>query len=212
MKNKDQNQKSKNAKMPRERTSEKIMKILIKESFTEHTATSLSERIGITRQGIWKTLNRLSNEKMIYLKSIADTKKSVVKIELEFKNLLTSKKLSFLLTEESLNYRKWRAVFTELEKCSNFIILFGSILYNPTEANDIDIFIVADRNNFKDIDEINNRIQITQIKKIHFIDLTNKEFKEELKKRNKAYIDALKKGVILFGQDNFVKFMEELKQ
>ena len=37
------------------------------------------------------------------------------------------------------------------------------------------------------------------------------EFKEELKKQNKAYIDALKKGVILFGQDNFIEFIRSLK-
>ena len=37
------------------------------------------------------------------------------------------------------------------------------------------------------------------------------EFKDELKKQNKAYIDALKKGIILFGQDNFIKFIGEFK-
>ena len=145
------------------------------------------------------------------LKSIANTKKSAVKVELEFKNLLALKTISLLLTKEALNNERWRLEFAELEGYSDFIILFGSILTNPKEANDIDILIVSDKKNFKAIDEIKNKIQKSQAKKIHLIDLTRAEFKDELKKQNKSYIDALKKGVILFGQDNFIKFIEGLK-
>jgi len=38
------------------------------------------------------------------------------------------------------------------------------------------------------------------------------EFIEELQKPNKAFIDAIKKGIILFGQEKFVKFMKELRK
>lgn len=193
------------------KTSEKILKILVKGPFFEHTATSLSKILRITRQGLWKTLNNLSKDKLISLKSIANTKRSVVRVELEFKNLLTLKTISLLLTKESLNYERWRLEFAELERYSDFIVLFGSILTNPKEANDIDILAVMDKKDFKTLDVIRNKIQKTQAKKIHLIDLTKEEFKNELKKHNKAYIDALKKGVILFGQDNFIKFIEELK-
>ena len=194
-----------------EKTFEKILKILIKQPFIEHTATSLSLSLGMTRQGLWKTLNNLSKDKMISLKSIANTKKSAVKVDLDFRNLLTLKTLSLILTKEALNYEKWRFEFLELEKYSDFLILFGSILNNPKEANDIDILAVLDKKNFKSLNEIKNKMQKTQEKEIHLIDLTKEEFKDELKKQNKAYIDALKKGVILFGQDNFIKFIEELK-
>ena len=55
------------------------------------------------------------------------------------------------------------------------------------------------------------KLQQSQLKKIHFIDLTGKEFKEEIEiNKNKAYIDALKKGVILFGQEDYVKFIMNL--
>jgi len=193
------------------KTSEKILKILVKEPFFEHTATSLSFSLGITRQGLWKTLNNLSKDKLISLKSIANINRSAVKIDLEFKNLLTLKTLSLILTKEALNNERWRFELAELEKYSYFIILFGSILTSPKEARDIDILAVLDKKNFKAIDEIKNKIQKTQSKEIHLIDLTKEEFKDELKKQNKAYIDALKKGIILFGQDNFIKFIGEFK-
>lgn len=194
-----------------EKTFERILKILAKEPFLEHTATTISETLGITRQGLWKTLNNLSKDKMISLKSIANTKRSTVKIELDFKNLLTLKTLSLILTKEALNYERWRFEFRELERYSNFIILFGSVLNKPKEANDIDILVVLEKKDFKDINDIKNKIQKTQAKEIHLIDLTKEEFKDELKKQNKAYTDALKKGIILFGQDNFIEFIGEFK-
>ena len=194
-----------------EKKSEKILKILIKEPFAEHTATSLSGILGITRQGLWKILNNLSEDNMISLKSIANIKKSAVRVELEFKNPLILKTLSLLLTKESLHYGRWLSDFAELESHSDFIILFGSILTNPKEANDIDILAVAEKKDFRAINEIKSKIQKTQAKGIHLIDLSKQEFEDELKKQNKTYIEALKKGVILFGQDNFIKFIKEFK-
>ena len=37
-----------------------------------------------------------------------------------------------------------------------------------------------------------------------------KELKDELEKPNKVFIDALKRGVVLFGQEKFIRFMKEL--
>ena len=95
---------------------------------------------------------------------------------------------------------KWR---------SQVLILFGSILYSK-EANDIDIIGVAKENKLAKVNDLVFKIQETQNKKIHFINLTQKEFKQELKKPNKAYLDAVKKGVVLFGQENFTKFAKGL--
>ena len=54
------------------------------------------------------------------------------------------------------------------------------------------------------------KIQKTQVKKIHSIQFTPEELKKELKKPNKAFIDAIKKGIILFGQEKFIKFMRTI--
>ena len=43
------------------------------------------------------------------------------------------------------------------------------------------------------------------------IDLTEEEFANELKKQNKAYLDAIKKGIVLFGIDDYIKFIKSLK-
>ena len=199
-------------KMETQTTADKVLMILLKEPFIDHTATSLSKILNITRQGIWKTLNNLSYEKLVSLRSVADTKKSAMNIKLNWENPITAKTLSLLLTKESLNYERWRFNFAELENNVKFLILFGSILINSKEADDIDVFAIVDKKNFKTVDEKILKIQTTQLKKIHLIDLTEAEFSQELKRPNKAYVDALKKGIILFGQENFIKFIKGLKK
>jgi predicted nucleotidyltransferase/DNA-binding phage protein len=194
------------------RTSDNILSILIKEPLADHSATSIARALGITRQGLWKTLNKLSRDKLISLKSVADTKKSAFNIKLNFENPITEKVISLLLTKESLNYERWRFNFSEVKDYSRFIILFGSILHSPKEANDIDLLIIADdKKDFHAISKIMLKLQQTQIKKVHSIDISDNELKKELKaNKNKAYLDALKKGIVLFGQDEYVEFIRGL--
>jgi len=195
----------------KEKNREKILKILFKEPFFDHTASSLSKTLAISRQGIWKTLNKLSKENLVHLKSIANTKNSASNIILNLKNSITQKTISLILEKEALNYERYRDNFKKLEKHTLFTILFGSILHSPKEANDIDILvIVKTRKDFKEVEHILLEAQQTQIKKIHAIDLTKEEIKNELKNKNKAYLDSLKKGVVLFGQENFIEFIKEI--
>jgi predicted nucleotidyltransferase len=196
-----------------EKTSEKIMKILAKEPLSEHTATSLSKALGISRQGIWKTLIKLSRNNLISLHSVANTKKSTLNITLNFKNSITIRTLSLLIEKETLKYERWRDNFNKLKKHTFFAILFGSILHLPKEAKDIDLLVVVrTKKNFKAIENVITEVQQTQIKKIHVIDLTKEELKKELKNKNRAYLDAIKKGAILFGQENFIKFIEDISK
>ena len=81
---------------------------------------------------------------------------------------------------------------------------------NSKQANDIDLLIIPKKKSFKEIEIEILEIQKVQPKKIHAIQLTNEEFYKEIKNKNKAYLDAIKKGIVLFGQDNFIKQMEKL--
>ena len=193
-------------------TSERVLAILLKESFAIHTATSIAKPLGITRQGIWKILNKLEENNLVRLEFVGKTRTSTATIKLDWANPITERTLSLLLMKESLKLQRWRSNFAELENNTDFLILFGSILINPKEANDIDILAIADRKNFKTVEEIIIKIQQSQLKKIHLIDLTVDEFSYELKKPNKSYLDAVKKGIILYGQDSFVQFIRNLQK
>ncbi len=198
--------------MTKKNIEKEIMKYLIKDLSKEHIITYLANELRVSRVGVWKALKRLESNKLIMVSPIGKGKTSTFIISLNWDNSIIEKALSLYLTEDSLKYKRWLANFQELEKEVKFLILYGSILNSDREANDIDILgVVSNKKNFINIDCIIQRIQKTQIKKIHSINFTEKEFKSEIKKRNKAIIDGIKKGVILFGHEQFVKFMRELK-
>jgi len=193
-----------------DKASGECLKIALKDFSMEHTITSLSKEIGNTRMGIWKTLKKLQSDKLIILIPAGKGRTSTYLIRLNWENPLVEKTLSMLLTEEALKYPRWLANFSELENRADFIVLYGSILHSPKEAGDIDILgVVSDKKRFSEIHKIIEKIQETQIKKIHSINFTEEELKKELvSQKNPAFIEAIRKGSILFGQEKFIRFVK----
>ena len=189
-----------------------ILKILLKQFTFKWTITSLGEETNLSRVGIWKALKKLESEKLISLFPIGKGKTSTFIISLNWDNPLLEKHLSLILTEEALKNKRWIKNFETLENMVNFLILYGSILYSSGEANDIDLVgVVSSEDNFSKIEEALQKIQKTQYKKIHLENFTKKEFEKEIKKPNKIFIDAIKRGIVLFGQEEFIKFVKDLK-
>ena len=197
--------------MEQEKPKEKILKKLLKDFTKQYTLTAISQDIGMTRPGTWKVLKKLEKEELIILTAIGEGKTSAYKISLNWDNPLTELTLTTLLTKESLNYKRWKFNFEKLGQELEILILFGSIVHSPKEAGDIDIMCIAKENKLGKIGDIVLDIQQAQNKKIHSINLLYKELKQEINNKNKAYIEALKKGIVLFGQDNFVKFIRSLQ-
>ncbi len=194
-------------------TKDKILTILLKQFSINWTITSLANEINISRVGIWKILKKLEKEKLIILTSIGQGKTNTISIKLNWNNILLEKKLSLILTEEALKNQRWLNNFEELRDITEFTLIYGSILHFPNEANDIDILeIVSNKKDFLKIEKSIQKIQKTQIKKIHSESFTKTEFKEEIKKPNKIFMDALKKGIILFGQEKFIKFVGDMQK
>ncbi len=194
------------------KTSKCVLLLLFKDFSATHTVTSLAKQLKLSRVGMWKILRKLEIEKYINLKSVGSGKTSTAIVKLNLENSILEKTISLYLTEESDKQRRWQINFVELERMTDFVILYGSILHSPRESNDIDIIAINKKKNFVNIQKIIDKVQKTQVRKIHAINFTESEFKLELKKSNRAFIDAVRKGVILFGQDNFVRFMTEIVQ
>ncbi|MBI2652773.1 hypothetical protein HYX00_04880 [Candidatus Woesearchaeota archaeon] len=194
--------------MKQNESSSRILKILLKNLTIEPTITSLAKEIELSRVGTWKLLKKLQSEKLIFLSKIGSGKTSTYSISLNWNNPLVEKNLALSLTEDALKNQRWMNNFAELENKVDFLIIHGSIINSPQEANDIDILgIVSSKKKFIEIEKAIKKIQKAQMKKIHAINFTPTEFRQEIEKPNKAFIDAIKKGVILFGQEKFIKFM-----
>ena len=186
-----------------------ILLLICKNLATTHTVTSLSKLLKMSRVGTWKVLKSLESENLIALKQISSGKTSASLIGLQWDNMVLIKYLELYLTEESLQQKRWKVNFAELENVADFTILYGSILHSTEKANDIDIINIAQKKNFVKIQNILDKAQKTQAKKIHSINFTAEEFRQELK-NNEAFIDTVRTGVILFGQENFIRFIKNI--
>ena len=192
-------------------TIKKVLLLLLKDFSATHTITSLANELHLSRVGAWKVIKKLEEDNFIVVRPTGSGKTNTFLLKLNWDNILVEKTLSLYLSEEALNQKRWEANFAELEGKMDFLILYGSILHFPQEAKDIDLLgITSQKNKFVEIQQIIDRIQKTQSKKIHIINFTKMEFQEELLKPNKAFIEAVKKGVILFGQENFIRFMKKI--
>lgn len=188
-----------------------ILKILLKQFTMKWTITSLAKETNMSRVGIWKVLKKLEERKLISLSSIGEGKTSIFSISLNWGNPILEKTLALILTEDALKNYRWLNNFRTLENKFDFLILYGSIINFQREAKDIDILgVVSNKKNFISIEEGIQKIQKTQIKKIHLENFTQTEFKEEIKKPNEIFIDAIKKGIVLFGQEKFIKFIKDI--
>ena len=190
----------------------KVLLLLLKDFSSTHTITSLSRELGFTRVGMWKIIKGLEKQEYIALKAVGKGRTSTGIAALNWENTLLGKTLSLYLAEEAMRQKRWQVNFGELERFVDFAILYGSIIISPGEAHDVDIVIVSKKQNFVKIQLCIDHVQKTQAKKIHSLQFTEGEFKAELGKPNKAFIEAIKKGVILFGQENFVMFLKGVKQ
>lgn len=190
------------------KTSMKILRILLKGLAIKPTVTSLAKETGMSRVGIWKTLKKMQSERLIILSPVGTGKTSAYNALLNWDNPLVEKTTALALTEDALKNERWRHNFGELEDKTDFLILYGSILNSPKDANDIDIIgVVSNKKKFIEIEEAVAKIQKTQYKKIHSLNFTQTEFRQELEKPNEAFMDAIKKGAILFGQEKFIKII-----
>lgn len=189
------------------KTDQKIIKALIKSPDT-NTISALSGEIGISRQGVFKVVKRLELERLLRLSKVGKGRTSIFVIKLNWQNPILEKQAAIILLDEAQKNQRWITNFIELEKNVKFTLIFGSVLTSPKEAKDIDLINVA--SDFITIDKIINATQKTQTKKIHALNLTEAEIREELAKGNPALTEAIKKGVVLFGHENFIKFIRGL--
>jgi len=186
---------------------QRILQVLLKDFRASHTVTSLADEMKVSRVGMWKILKRMQTAKLLTLSKSGKGKTSMYMIRLNWDNPIVEKKLALGMAEDAQKHRRWIANFTQLEAKVDFLLLFGSILHSPQDAKDIDIIMVSAKETEKDVQSI----QKTQIRKIHAIQFTSDELKQELEKPNKAIVDAVKKGTVLFGQEKFISFMRGVR-
>ena len=96
---------------------------------------------------------------------------------------------------------------------AKLIILFGSILTKKNEAKDIDVlFIIKHKEQVSEINNFCLEISKIRTKKINPLIMLEQDFVNNLKDKNKAVQDLIKNGIILKGEEIFIRAIKDAHQ
>ena len=185
----------------------KALVIIFKDIENDFNANNLSKRIGISRIGTMKLLKKLEKKEILKKKIIG--KSSVYKINLDDDYIQDM--ISFLLSDEANNFKRWKNEFKELFDRDRIVIIYGSAIIDYSKANDIDLMILRKKEKSLEINKVISEKQKILPKKIHLIDISQNEFLENLKSRQKVIIEIVKNAIVLYGQAKYVELIKNVK-
>ncbi|MBI2499471.1 nucleotidyltransferase domain-containing protein [Candidatus Woesearchaeota archaeon] len=176
---------------------QEIIKLLFKDFLTYYNSRNISKIIKTSHAGAFRILKRLEKRNIVKPTRIG---KAII-YSLNKENPIAWREIEMVLTLESQHYLKWIEEFRSIENKVKFVIFFGSITRDEKSAKDIDLLVIAAKDKFDEIKRIIEERNGILPKKIHLLLQTYDDFKKDVKSRNKAMIEIIKNGIILFGQD-----------
>ena len=180
--------------------------LLFKDYTVFYNANSISKRLGISHVRAQKIFKRLLQENLVISKTIG---KSII-YKLNFGNDYVTHILTFLLADEANKFKRWKEEFKELFKEGRIVMLFGSVIKNYTHANDIDIIVVIKNNEIREVNAALKKKEEILPKKLHAIKLNHQDLLENLKNKNKAFVDIIKNAIVIYGYDTYAGLMKNV--
>lgn len=182
---------------------QKIIKILFKDVLTIYNSRSISKIVGMTHAGAFKIFKRLEQRGIVISRPIG----KAITYTLNLNNPIAQKEIEMALVLEAQQHTRWLSEFKKLEDKVQCVIIFGSILVNEKKAKDIDLLVVTNKENVDEVRAIIKERNEVAYKKIHPLLQLPKDFKEDIMSKNKVIIEIIKTGVVLFGQENFRRYL-----
>jgi len=184
---------------------EKEIILRIFKDFTrKYNAGNIAKELGKTRAGTLKALKKLEKGRIVAGETIG--KARVYRLNLA--DDYVKKSIELLLEDEARAKQRWINEFEELSRKTDILILFGSIVRDEKNANDIDLLIVLDPKQNKAINKIILDKNMILTKRIHPLRQTRDDLIRNLNKRDKVLLNALKFGIVLHGYKSIVKMIE----
>ena len=173
----------------------------------EYNASTAARAIGISPMGALKIARRLEKEGIVLSRQLGKARF----YQLNLENNYTREYVKFLLKRESEQAPSYVKVWiNEAKKIKNadVAILFGSILKKEKEANDIDVLLVTDQKRFSRLKKELEDINLINVKKLHPVYQSGEDVKNNIKKGDKALLNAIK-GIVVFGEDALIGVMKK---
>ncbi len=188
---------------PQPNKEQKIIILLFRDILTIYNSRSISKIVGITHAGAFKILKRLEKRGIVQALAIG----KAITYSLNFSNPVTHKELELALVLEAQTLKRWLYELRELEDKAQCVILFGSIIINEKKARDVDLLVIAQKEDMDAIRAIIKRKNEVTRKKIHLILQSPEDFKSDVTHKNKVMIEIIKKGIVLFGHENIRRYL-----
>jgi len=190
--------------MPSE-NEKKVLKLLLMKFDDEYSINEIARICNLAPNGALKILKKFEKEGVLIPKKIANIKSH----SLNFNNAKTKNILELSLINEPEGRLKFRKEDLEpIKKITTACIVFGSYIDIKKEPNDIDVLFIIDKSKFKEykkkVAEIFKTIPIP----VHDVIQTKTDFKENIHKKDKVIINALKHGIIFWGHKEIIEFIE----
>ncbi len=193
-------------KMPQMKNKSKILNFLLR-NLDPHNINQIARILGISLGSVHKILKELEDLKLVKNKEIGNA----LYYNINFDNIEAIKYLEVILIEDKnhvVNRNRTAKVYvSDIEsynaKC---IVLFGSILMSGEQAKDVDaLFIIRSKEQIKEVYNFCLQISKIRTKKVNPIIMLEQDFINNIKNRNKAVLDIIKRGIILKGGEIFVR-------
>ncbi|MBW2988834.1 nucleotidyltransferase domain-containing protein [Candidatus Woesearchaeota archaeon] len=188
------------------KVEKEAMIMLVKDFTADYNPSSLAKELGVTRVGTFKALKGLENEGLVKGRTLGKARFYAVDLKDEY----ARKNAEILLMEQSRAYQRWVDEFEELFDHVKIAVLFGSIIKNKDKANDIDILLVFDIKNNSKINSIIKEKNEVLTRRIHPVKQTMGDLRDNIRKKDKVILNALKEGVILHGFESLLEVIKNV--
>lgn len=191
------------------KNEKKVLKFILTAFGSDYSINNIAKECGLTPNGAYKILKKFENEGSLQYKKIANIKS----YKINFNNEKTIKILELILIPTIIKEKiKCRVEdLKHLKEITKVCVLFGSYITDKKEPNDLDILFVLDKVNYKKykkrLADVSDIIPV----KIHDVIQTEEDLAANIKKKSKAVIDALKNGIILWGQERIIKVIKNAR-
>ena len=177
--------------------------LIYKDVTNFYNANSLSKELEITQVGTMKILKRFEKSGILAGKKIGKSIVYKVNIEEEF----VQKLIAFALINEARKYQRWKDEFKSLYKEERIVLFYGSASRNYSQAKDIDVFIILDKKDIREVNKEIEKIQNLLPKKLHVIKATKEDLIRNIKDNNKSMMEIIKTAIILYGYDEYMEIV-----
>src|SRR3989344_6072578 len=125
---------------------------------------------------------------------------------INFTNSKTRSILELSLIEEANNKIKNRIEDLKgLQKITGAAIIFGSYIIEKENPEDIDLFFLLNKENFRKYKEEAKKIYPAMPIKVHDVLQTSEDLEKNILKKDKIIIEILRRGFILWGQNKIIE-------